>query len=163
MTEVKEPKGVEFFSIQTGETMYARLEPTIAAFINSSDLSINASRGQDYGWRLGKSWVQRVREFKKNDTQMAILASKNGGQQPTTVQILRYLYSQDVAKYQRALQEAENPYEHEYLESIRETAPVENEPSSAPDLVDSQDDDMGSVIDEVVAPAKSTTKPKQKA
>ena len=55
---IEEPKGISFFSIRTGETHYGKLEPTIAAYLNSSDLGINASRGQDYGWRLSPEWVQ---------------------------------------------------------------------------------------------------------
>ena len=45
--ETNEPKGIGFYNIKTGKTNYAKLEPQIQAYINSSDMGINASRGQD--------------------------------------------------------------------------------------------------------------------
>ena len=94
MSEIQEPQGIGFFSIKTGETHYCKLEPTIQAYINSSDLGINASRGQDYGWRLDPEWIKKVKAFRRDATQMSILTAKNQGQKPTTVQILYYLYGE---------------------------------------------------------------------
>lgn len=115
---VTEPEGVSFFSIRTGETHYGKLEPTIQAYINSSDMGINASRDQDYGWRLSKEWVEKVRAFKRDRLQMQILTSKQDGRKPTTTNILYYIYGEQLANYYESLEEHENPFEDAYLASI---------------------------------------------
>src|ERR1035437_2519120 len=111
MEEIKEPAGIAFFSLKTGETHYGKLEPTIQAYINSSDMGINASRGQDFGWRLDAEWVKRVRAFRRDRTQMAILTAKNQGNKPTTTQILYYIYGEELANYYEEQEEHENPFE----------------------------------------------------
>jgi hypothetical protein len=131
--KLQEPAGIAFFSIKTGETMYARLEPTIAAFINSSDMGINASRGQDYGWRLDPEWVKKIRAFRNDEDAMDRLAAKlrlEDGQSPSTTQILYYIYGRQVRAYLQSLQEYENPYENQYQDAIsnRPTAPVQEQP-----------------------------------
>lgn len=122
-----EPKGIEFYNIKSGDTHYCRLEPTIQAYINSSDMGINASRDQDFGWRLGKEWVEKVRAFKRDETKMQVLTAKNGDNQPTTTQILYAIYGEQLRAFQALAEEYENPFEEEYLQSIRPSAnPVEN-------------------------------------
>ena len=121
MSQLKEPEGITFFSVKTGETMYGRLEPTIAAFINSSDMGINASRGQDYGWRLHPDWVKKVRAFRADEDSMDRLAAKlrlEDGVSPNTTQILYYMYGRQVRQYLQRLQEEENPFEQQYQEEI---------------------------------------------
>lgn len=118
MEEIKEPAGIAFFSVKTGETHYGKLEPTIQAYINSSDMGINASRGQDFGWRLDAEWVKRVRAFRRDRTQMAILSAKNQGNKPTTTQILYYIYGEELANYYEEQEEHENPFEEAYLAAI---------------------------------------------
>lgn len=122
-----EPKGVEFFNIKTGETHFPRLEPTITAYINSSDLGINASRGQDFGWRLGKSWVTKVRSFKRDELKMERLMEKNSGREPSTAQILHTIYGEEMRAYHRKLEQNEAPFEQAYLDSIREDEPNQSE------------------------------------
>lgn len=131
--KLQEPEGIAFFSIKTGETMYAKLEPTIAAFINSSDMGINASRGQDYGWRLDPEWVKKIRAFRADEDAMDRLAAKlrlEDGQSPSTTQILYYIYGRQVRAYLQSLQEYENPYENQYQDAIsnRPSAPVAEQP-----------------------------------
>lgn len=156
--EVQEPEGISFFSIRTGETHYGKLEPTIAAYLNSSDMGINASRGQDYGWRLSPEWVAKVRAFRKNPTQMSILTAKNGGQKPTVVQILYYMYGEQLQHFFESQEENENPYEQQYTEAIARggvtDAPDKPEvPAALADFLTAQDDeedDIADMIDDVV-------------
>ena len=103
MVELQEPKGIGFFNIKSGETHYLKLEAQIQAYINSSDMGINASRGQDFGWRLDPEWVKKVKAFRRDNTQMSILASKNSGQKPTTVQILYYLYGEELRSFEEVV------------------------------------------------------------
>lgn len=139
--QVEEPKGIGFFSIKGGETHYAKLEPTIAAYINSSDMGINASRGQDFGWRLDPDWVKRVRAFRKDNLQMSLLTQRNSGQKPTTVQILYYLYGEDLRAYQEELEDHDNPYEEEYLGKISSKPKPTTESLTQPDEADEIDVD----------------------
>lgn len=117
------PKGIEFFNIKSGDTHYCRLEATIQAYINSSDMGINASRGQDFGWRLAPSWVQLVREFRKNENKMANLGAKlrlEEDQSPSLIQILYAIYGAQLRAARVASEEYENPFEEEYLQKIND-------------------------------------------
>jgi len=158
-TLIQEPEGISFYSIRTGETHYCKLEPTIAAYINSSDIGINASRGQDYGWRLAPEWVKKVRDFRRDVTQMSILTAKNGGQKPTLTQTLYYMYGEQLQRYFESQEDNENPYEEAYAQMIatgkvsRSEALVKPEvPAALADFMDVQDgeDDMADLIDEAI-------------
>lgn len=166
MSQLQEPQGVPFFSIKGGETRYAKMEPQIQAYINSSDMGINASRGQDFGWRLGADWVKKVRAFKQDEDKMARLTDKNGGQSPTTTQILYTIYGQQVRQHRQRLQEESAPFEEQYLrdistqpqatptvatpEPLPETAPVETDSPS--DLKEQPDDVSEDVSEEDLLP-----------
>ena len=117
-TQSQEPKGIGFFNIKSGVTDYAKMEAQIQAYINSSDMGINASRGQDFGWRLSAEWVKKVKEFSRDETKMAILTNKADGRKVTMVQILYYIYGQELRNYSDALAEDENPFEEQYLQDI---------------------------------------------
>lgn len=167
--EIQEPKGIAFYNVKSGETHYAKLEPTIAAYINSSDMGINASRDQDFGWKLGADWVKRVRDFRRDTLQMQILTSKNSGQKPSTVQILYYLYGEELRAYEEEVVENENPYEDEYQRQIAEgkTTPAAktSKPKAAPkpEVPADDADDISDLIDDAIvedeqaAPAQPTT------
>lgn len=113
-----QPQGIGFFNIKTGETHYARLEAQIQAYINSSDLGINASRGQDFGWRLEPAWVKAVKAFRRNESKMQFLTDRNGGQKVTTPQILYAIYGEQLRAAQERADEEEAPFEEEYLQQI---------------------------------------------
>ena len=155
LQQVEEPKGIEFFNIKSGDKHYAKLEPTISAYINSSDMGINASRDQDFGWRLGVEWVKRVREFRRDRTQMQILTAASGGQKPTTVQILYYLYGEEIRAYQEELEEHEKPFEQEYLDNIasREEA-IQTEMAS-----EGESGDISDLIDDAMVDEGEGDKP----
>lgn len=112
-----QPKGIEFFNIKSGETHYARLEAQIQAYINSSDMGINASRDQDFGWRLGPSWVKAVKAFRRNETKMELLTARYGGK-VTTPNILYAIYGEQLRAAQERADENDAPFEDEYLENI---------------------------------------------
>ena len=113
-----QPKGIAFFSVKTGETRYAQLEPQIQAYINSSDMGVNASRGQDFGWKLAPEWVEKVRAFRKDENKMERLVSRNGGQKVTTTQILYAIYGEQLRVWEQVQEDESSPYEEQYLESI---------------------------------------------
>lgn len=121
-TTIQEPKGVPFYDTKSGDTHWLKTEPQIQAYINSSDMGINASREQDYGWRLGAEWINKIKRFKRDQVQMSILTSRNGGQRVTTVQILYYIYGQELARYMEAVEDAENPFEEEYQRQVNSGA-----------------------------------------
>lgn len=170
MATIQEPQGIPFFSVKTGETHYAKLEPTIAAYINSSDMGINASRGQDYGWRIGAEWVKKVKAFKRDATQMSILTAKNGGQKPTTTQILYYMYGEQLANFYEEQEENENPFEEQYQQDISGKGARADNPESNQALQDFRatedgEDDMTDLIDEAIVEdeAPKLTEEQQKA
>lgn len=118
MADIVEPRGIGFFNIKSGETLYAKLEPQIQAFINSSDMGINASKGQDFSWRLDPEWVKKVKAFRKDEAKMDALVTRNGGQKPTTTQILYTIYGGQVRAAQERAEEDSTPFEEEYLADI---------------------------------------------
>lgn len=153
------PQGVGFFNIKSGETHYARMEPQIQAFINSSDLGINASRGQDFGWRLEPAWVQKIKTFLRDENKMVRLTDKNGGRRPTTPQILYAIYGEQVRAAQQHAVDNENPYEEEYLKSISGKA-LEPEIGQG-DALES-DQGLTPTVPPVVSPETTPEKPAKK-
>lgn len=132
--EDNKPKGIGFFNIKSGETRYARLEAQIQAYINSSDLGINASRDQDFGWRLAPEWVKKVKEFRRNESRMERLTDRNGGKKPTTTQVLYAIYGEQLRAAQEYADENETPFEEEYLSEI--TGKSESQSNDAPEKVE---------------------------
>lgn len=171
---LKEPEGIAFYSIKSDETHYCKLEPTIQAYINSSDMGINASRGQDYGWRLAPEWVNKVRDFQADEDKMDTLASKlrlEDGVSPTTIQILLYIYGRQVRSYLQRLREEDAPFAEKYQKNIskgsRPRQPIEEpvletvtEDVSEADLLPAEDEgDAG--VPAVPKPVKPPKSPKQ--
>lgn len=116
--EDNQPKGIAFFNIKSGDTHYLRLEAQIQAYINSSDMGINASREQDFGWRLAPDWVKAVKKFRRNEAKMETLTQRNGGQRVTTPQILYAIYGEQLRAAQERADEEDAPFEEEYLQEI---------------------------------------------
>jgi hypothetical protein len=131
MEENEQPKGIGFYSVETGETRYAQLDAQIQAYINSSDLGINASRGQDFGWRLSPDWVKMVRAFRADETKMDNLAAKlrlEDDQLPSLTQILYAIYGQQLRVAKSHAQGKEKPFEQDYLSAIGEEEPAQSDP-----------------------------------
>ncbi len=158
---IEEPKGIPFYNVKSDETHYAKLEPTIQGYINSSDMGINASRDQDFGWKLGAEWVQKVKAFRRDNTQMSILTARNGGSKPTTVQVLYFLYGEEVRAYQEEAEDNENPFEEKYQKDIAaagKAAPKAVKPAQLPQV--EEDDDISDLVDdEDLEPAPVPAKP----
>lgn len=113
-----EPKGIPFFNIKTGDRHWLKTEPMIAAYINSSDMGINASRGQDMGWRLDAEWVKKIQAFRRDRSQMTLLAAQTGGQRPTTVNILYHLYGEELRAFEEYQEENEAPFQQQYEDEL---------------------------------------------
>lgn len=166
-----QPKGIGFFNIQTGETRYAQLEAQIQAYINSSDMGINASRDQDFYWRLEPGWVKAVRAYRRNETKMERLTERNGGKKVTTTQVLYAIYGEQIRAAQERAGEEETPFEEEYLQKIN-TKNDPTMPEAAVETVDAEDLSEAPPVDspndlkeeepplEEEAPAKPSTKKK---
>lgn len=140
-----EPQGIGFYNIKSGETRHAKTEPQIQGYINSSDMGINASRGQDFGWRLSADWVKLVRAFRRDETKMSVLMANNNGQAPTTTNILYAIYGEQLRAYEQKIEDNESPFEEEYLKEISTSQNVTN-PKPLP-VVGKV---LGAVEDEVV-------------
>ena len=134
MMEDNLPKGIPFFNIKSGDTHYLRLEAQIQAYINSSDMGINASRDQDFGWRLAPEWVKKVKAFRRNEAKMETLTARNGGQRVTTPQILYAIYGEQLRAAQERAEEEDSPFEEEYLAKISSKSEKAVEAVSADEL-----------------------------
>lgn len=124
------PKGVDFFNIKTGETVYVRRSAQIKALIESSDMGVN--RQSDRGWRLGKEWVHKLREARQDRQLMSELATKYGGAEVSDRDLMVAVYKRELNAEKQAKRYADSaPYEQEYLESIKPKAEKPQEPKSS--------------------------------
>lgn len=115
---MSEIKGIDFFNIKTGETIYVRRPAQIKALIESSNMGVN--RQSDVGWRLGKEWTHKLRNARQDRQLMQELATKYGGKEVTDRDLMVAVYSREVnAIKQNKKYEDSAPYEQEYLESIQ--------------------------------------------
>jgi hypothetical protein len=120
-------KGVDFFNIKTGETIYVKRPAQLKAIIESSDMAVN--RQSDVGWRLGKEWVQKLREARLDKALMRELSVKYGGDEVTDRDLMVAVYIQERNMAKQAQRYAKDaPFEQEYLESIK---PKEQQPKSS--------------------------------
>lgn len=168
--EIQEPQGIPFYSVKTDEIHWCKLEPTISAYINSSDMGINASRDQDYGWRLAPEWVEKVRAFKRNRQQMQILTAAQDGRAPTTVNILYYIYGEQLAEYYSQMEDNENPFEEKYRQMVaeganpKEAAASTGMPAALADFHQvNDDDDIADLIDDVITEDEEPAAPQTPA
>lgn len=65
---------IEFFNIKSGERERVENPHLIAAYINSSDLHVNAGQGQDFGWRLSPKDTARIEELKRDTSKLEEIA-----------------------------------------------------------------------------------------
>lgn len=116
--------GIKFENIRTGEVVVLERSAQIAAFLNSSDLSPNASKGQDYKWRLGVEIISQIDDIRKDVRLMQSIAQEKGMlvQDLSTHDLLYYIVQQQQAAKDLELEAAEsNPeYEESYEARIRE-------------------------------------------
>lgn len=118
-------KGIDFFNIKTGETIYVRRDAQIKALIESSDMGVN--RQSDMGWRLGKEWVAKLRVARQDRQLMQDLATRFGGTEVTDRDLIVAVYTREAnAEKQAKRYDNDAPYEQEYLESIKPKQSQEN-------------------------------------
>jgi len=111
-------KGIDFFNVKTGETVWVKRSAQIKALIESSDMAVN--RQSDVGWRLGKVWVSRLREARSDRGLMQELSTKYGGNEVADRDLLVAVYRRELnAEKQAKKYEDSAPFEQEYLESIK--------------------------------------------
>lgn len=63
-----------WFNIKTKEVIVADSGPMIAAFFNSSNMSLNAHQGQDFGWRPHPEVVIKMRGIKSDPRTLETIA-----------------------------------------------------------------------------------------
>ena len=111
-------KGVDFFNVKSRETIWVKRPAQLKALIESSDMAVN--RQSDVGWRLGKEWVQKLREARLDQQLMEDLSKKYGGAEVTDRDLLVAVYRRERNMAKQAQRYANDaPYEQEYLESIK--------------------------------------------
>lgn len=114
-------KGVDFFNIKSRETIWVRRPAQLKAIIESSDMAVN--RQSDVGWRLGKEWVQKLREARLDQQLMQELAVKYGDAEVKDRDLIVAVYQRERNMAKQAQRYANDaPYEQEYLESIKPKA-----------------------------------------
>lgn len=113
---------VEFFNVRTGERKVVDTEPLIAAFFNSGDQHVNATLGQDFGWRLAPSTLKRIKDIQSNPTLMAQIAAQF--QLPFDgvgkTDILTWISLEDARAEAAKREEQAGDYEEQYQQELRE-------------------------------------------
>lgn len=111
-------EGIDFFNIKTGETIYVRRPAQIKALIESSDMGVNKS--SDAGWRLGKKWVQKIREARQDRQLMQDLSARYGGAEVKDRDLMVAVYVREANALKQAKRyEDSAPFEEQYLEDIK--------------------------------------------
>lgn len=145
-------KGIDFFNIRTDETVWVNRSAQIKAMIESSDMGVN--RQSDRGWRLGKVWVNKLREARQDRQLMQDLATKYGGNEVTDRDLLVAVYRRERnAEKQAKRYEDTAPYEEKYLESIKPKAEKAQEPKSSKQFPDQRCLALGVLGLELMAPS----------
>jgi len=91
--------GIKFERITDGTIVEVERPAQVAALVNSSDLGINASRGQDHGWRLAPEVVSEIDDIKADMRALQDIARQKGlmVQDITTYDIVDYIFAQQQA------------------------------------------------------------------
>jgi hypothetical protein len=131
---------IAFENKKTGETVQftadqdpASRQAHIAAYLNSSDMSPNALKGQDFGWRLSPEIVVEMERIRTDITVLDLLARRIGISidDIRDFHILNYIAEQTFAAETLALKKAENSAQHEQSYNAR-LARVEGELPAKP-------------------------------
>lgn len=115
--------GIKFERITDGTIVEVERPAQVAALVNSSDLGINASRGQDHGWRLAPEVVSEIDDIKGDMSALQSIAREKGiaVQDITTYHVVDYIFSQQQAAKALADESAnKNPaFQESYEARIR--------------------------------------------
>lgn len=115
--------GIKFFNINTNESVTLELQPQIAAFINSSNLGVNATRGMDKGWRIAPELVVEVEVFRDDMSRMRQLSERISVPVDgiTIPDILFFLAEEeDMRQHREAIIEDKGRYEDSYEKMIKD-------------------------------------------
>lgn len=113
---------VKFFNINTNETVTLDLQPQIAAFINSSDLGVNATRGMDKGWRIAPELFVEVEAFRQDLDKMRRLSDRTSVpiEGITIPDILFFLSEEEEQNKKRNVQlQSTGKYEDSYQAMVK--------------------------------------------
>ena len=93
---------------------------------------MGVNRQSDRGWRIGKEWVQKLRQARLDRELMQELSKKYGGAEVTDRDLIVAVYRRErnMAKQQQRYAD-DAPYEEEYLESIKPKAEQPDKPKSS--------------------------------
>lgn len=157
---------VRFFNEKNGQTVTLTREPQIAAFVNSSNMSINASQGQDFGWRLDAEDVIRIEEMRKDMQTINRIAQERGilAQDLKTQHFITEILRQDaLAEQMRQSEINDNPvYKEAYearIRAAREAKAGAEQPKAEPKRVEVTNSSAPVVVPvKKSAPKKPTTK-----
>lgn len=130
---------ITFENIKTGEKVVfdGTQDPSVrqahlAAYLNSSNLSPNALKGQDFGWRLAPEIVGRMDAIKSDPQALDNLARRIGAgiEDVQDFHILNFVAEQDFAvEAMEARKRAEaNLHQEDYEKRLREIREKANSP-----------------------------------
>lgn len=148
---------ITFFNEKTGQVVKLSREPQIAAFINSSDMSINASQGQNKGWKLDVDDKLRIEEMRQDPAIVQRIAqslSLNPEDLRTQHFITEIINQDNIAAKMAISQINENPAHAEAYEARMKAARAAKKATSV--KVEVADEPV------VAVPVKSTAKTAKK-
>ena len=94
----------------------------IDAYVNSSDMGVNANKGQDFAWRLDPEVAAEFDEIKSDYSRLKAISDASGvtPENITDGQILSYMVSAELSKEASKKAKVENvsTYEDEYRAKV---------------------------------------------
>lgn len=152
---------ITFFNEKSGEVVTLSREPQVTAFINSSEMSINASQGQNMGWKLDVADKLRIEEMRQDPTIVQRLASERGiaAEDLRTQHFIgEILRSDAMAEKMRLSQINENPvHAAEYEARLRAAREAKSAPKAKKIEVVAKDEPVIVPV-KTQAPKKATAK-----
>lgn len=132
---------IEFVNIKSGERVsFERTadrnirSAQIDSYVNSSDMGINAKKGQDFAWRLDPEVAAEFDEIKADYTRLKAISDATGvtPENITDGQILGYMVSQELQKDAAKKAKVENlsTYEDEYRKKVSNVKKRKTNPAS---------------------------------
>lgn len=120
--EKKEAIGISFENIVSGEVRVCTTTEQIAAFVNSSDIGPNASKKQDFNWRLSPDDLVELERLKRDPAIMERIASNNqiSAEDVADYNVLKYMANLRFAEAARAREAEEMDHESDYERRVRE-------------------------------------------
>lgn len=119
---------IKFFNVKSGESRIAKTEPMISAFWGSSNLSPNATKGQDMGWRLAPEVVVRIKQIRQDEDLMEKIAKDfQIPQENLTDTDLLWFISGEYEKVARVADPAKD-FTSEYEANIRRAEGIKDVP-----------------------------------